>query len=548
MKLAVGFLLWACAVAAAAGAPKPTAKTLNGTYEGLHLPTWGQDAFLGIPFAQPPVGNLRFRWPQSLNTAFDQVRNATAYGNTCMQHSSTAGFPSKIDEDCLNLNIVRPSTQTGHPLPVLVWIYGGGLVSGSNSDPQYNLSGIVRTAQEVGQPILAVSINYRLGLWGFLQSTQLLAEGSANAGLLDQRMALRWIQENVAAFGGDPKRVTIWGESAGAQSIGLHLHSYDGRHDGLFSAAIMESGGPTGTNLSPLTYYLAPFENLTRTVGCWTASDQLSCMRALPASTLFDANPSQVWNPIVDGDFLTAYPSDLTPQGKFVKVPLITGANTDEGTSFSIRGLDNATALFDALLVWRQYALSPASIRRLFALYPDDASTPKPPYAVPPSVSFDEFGTQWRRSAALGGDLVMHAQRRKMAEAYTKAGQPVFSYRFDTPLWNAAPSTGANHFCNVVFMFQNISGALGPLPAFESYKTLSFGIGRAYANFAATRDPNGKGMPALGASLPRWPKYSLARPTNMVLNSNGSFVEADTWRRDGMAFLNTHAVDRELLA
>lgn len=141
----------------------------------------------------------------------------------------------------------------------------------------------------------------------------------------------------------------------------------------------------------------------------------------------------------------------------------------------------------------------------------------------------------------------MVAQRRKMAETFTAAGQPVYSYRFDTPLWNASAQTGANHFSNVVFSFQNVSGALGPD---ASYGELSRGIGRAYANFVAVGDPNGGGglNGTLEGVLPYWPRYDEAAPVNMVLNANGSFVEGDTWRKEGIAFINSHAVGRELLS
>lgn len=130
-----------------------------------------------------------------------------------------------------------------------MWIYGGGLYTGSTADPRYNLSGIVKVSQDMGQPIIAVSFNYRVGIWGFLQNIGLLTEGSSNMGLLDQRLGLQWIQENIGAFGGDPDQVVVWGESAGAQSIAYQMFSYEGRDDGLFRGAILESGGVTGAQV-----------------------------------------------------------------------------------------------------------------------------------------------------------------------------------------------------------------------------------------------------------------------------------------------------------
>jgi len=118
----------------------PTAKTINGTYEGSYLPSWDQDAFLGIPYAQPPVGQLRYRWPQSINTSFDGIHNATQYGYSCLQYNSAFS----LSEDCLTINIIRPAGVPKKPLPVLVWIFGGGLYAGSTADPQYNLSGVVK--------------------------------------------------------------------------------------------------------------------------------------------------------------------------------------------------------------------------------------------------------------------------------------------------------------------------------------------------------------------------------------------------------------------
>jgi carboxylesterase type B len=139
----------------------------------------------------------------------------------------------------------------------------------------------------------------------------------------------------------------------------------------------------------------------------------------------------------------------------------------------------------------------------------------------------------------------MIAQRRKMCEYYTRAGKDVWSYRFDTPAWNQTEPISVPHFVNVAFSFQNISGALGPLPQYQSYKDLSSNIGRAYVNFVVFGDPNGEKNSSKGG-LPNWPKYALGSPTNMVLNSNESFVEADTWRKEGIAFINS--ISRELLA
>lgn len=225
----------------AAAALAPLATTKNGTYQGRYLAWWNQDLFLGMPYAQPPVGELRYRWPQRLNESFEGVRDASQYGHSCMQYHTVFN----ISEDCLNINVIRPAGNYSS-LPVLVWIFGGGLYTGATADPQYNLSGVVKVSQDIGQPIIAVSMNYRLGMWGFLQTPGLLAEGSSNAGLLDQRLALQWVQENIAAFGGDPSRVVVWGESAGAQSIAYQLFAYGGRDDGLYRGAILESGGPTG--------------------------------------------------------------------------------------------------------------------------------------------------------------------------------------------------------------------------------------------------------------------------------------------------------------
>ncbi|KAH7374541.1 lipase [Plectosphaerella cucumerina] len=545
--LALALPLLSCLVGVLGDAP--AAHTRNGTYRGVHLPSWEQDAFLGVPYAQPPTGNNRFRWPQSLNESFEGTRDATTQGYSCMQYRGNFN----MSEDCLNLNVVRPAGHsTNESLPVLVWIFGGGLYTGSVADPQYNLSGIVRVSQDMGRPVIAVAMNYRLNMYGFLQTPQLLLEGSSNAGLLDQRMALRWVQENIAAFGGDPDRVVVWGESAGAQSIAYHLFSNDGRDDGLFRGAIMESGGPTGAQVQALPYYAVAAENLTRTVGCWDARDQLACLRGLSQADLYAAQPSQVWNPLIDSDFLTGYPSQLMAAGRFNRVPLLIGANTDEGINFrpTTPRPETERDLLRAFASWRSYALSPPTIRRLLDLYPDDPCD-APPYAVANCSRLESLnrGAQWRRGASIGGDMVMIAGRRRMCELYAGEDVPVYSYRFDQRLWNRRDHEGIQHFDNVAFSFQNISGLLGPSPTYDSHVKLAKVVGRAYIRFVYGLDPNrGEEETGCNGPLPAWPRYDLGEPKNMVLSAEKCYLEDDTYRREGMAYLNSPEVARELLS
>lgn len=299
-------------------------------------------------------------------------------------------------------------------------------------------------------------------------------------------------------------------------------------------------------------------ENLTRTVGCWTtsgwtSSDLLPCLRSLDQATLFAAAPSQVWNPLIDGDFLTGYPSSLIRDGKYNAIPLLTGTNTDEGTGFSPSGPNTEGDLFNDFLWWRSYALSPPTIRRLLEIYPNDPCN-EPPLSIWNCSVFPSKGLVWRWGAAIGGDMVMHSGRRKMCEVYAgTAGKDVFSYRFDTRLWSEDPLKGVPHFDNVAFSFQNVSGLLGPSPAYDNDLRIARSIAIAYISFVHNLDPNPPTewnvldkVDAL--SLPEWPKYSLESPTNMVLNVTGPWVEADTWRKEGIAYINTFDVARELLA
>jgi carboxylesterase type B len=203
----------------AASAQGPTVSVLNGSYAGLHLPTYNQDIFLGIPYAQDTSGINRFRVPQYLNETWDDVRQATQYGDMCPDDvGPPVGAAYGMSEECLSLNVVRPTGEEGL-LPVMVWIHGGSYQRGTTGLAHYNLTFIVQRSVEIGRPVLGVSINYRKGGWGNMYSVEIAGAGQTNLALRDMRQALGWLQENVQAFGGDPGSVTIWGESSGSFAV-----------------------------------------------------------------------------------------------------------------------------------------------------------------------------------------------------------------------------------------------------------------------------------------------------------------------------------------
>jgi len=238
-------------------------------------------------------------------------------------------------------------------LPVGVYIYGGGSNGGSSVDGRYNLSYIVSHATQHGLPFIAVSFNYRSSLWGFITSREVLGAGNSNLGLRDQRLALHWVQENIAAFGGDPSKVTIWGGSTGADDVGLHLTAYGGRDDGLFRAAILQSGGPitrTGYKQVPAQQH---YDRLVSMTSCSEPKngDTLECLRQVPLPALLAAFNDSVEAdspfmtvmsvPALDGDFIQGYGSLAVKSSRFVKVPILSGVVTNEGSTWIPDGVSS---------------------------------------------------------------------------------------------------------------------------------------------------------------------------------------------------------------
>lgn len=269
------------------------------------------------------------------------------------------------------MNVVRGSSaDEDSKLPVGVWIHGGGFYMGSGRDQRYNMSDIVENSYNIGEqfheyenlthglgkPFIAVTLNYRLSAWGFMSSTQVAGTGNTNLGLRDQRLALHWVKENIGAFGGDPDKITIWGESAGAASVGYHLTAYGGRDDHIFRGGIMESGSSISYSTMNTSDYQGLYDELVSKVDCSGSINTLQCLREVPFdklnSVLNGTGGESKYNfaPVVDGDFIKTWGSVQLNNEEFVKVPIISGTNTDEGTAFGPKGI-NTTEQFREYLM-----------------------------------------------------------------------------------------------------------------------------------------------------------------------------------------------------
>jgi carboxylesterase type B len=309
--------------------------------------------------------------------------------------------------------------------------------------------------------VIGVSINYRLGPFGFMASSEIQDEGSMNAGLKDQLMALQWIYENIEAFGGDPEKITIWGESAGAESVAMLLMAYGGKLKNLFRGAIMESGSSTTQQYYPVSYWQPQYNNITKLVGCDQDKDTLGCLRAVDIDKLAhvlnitNGLLTKTYQPTVDGDFIPDFPKTLLAQRKFVNVPMISGANLDEGTSFG-PGNVNTTQQIQAWLEKSIPTLSQSTINTLLKLYPNDPSEGSP-YGTGDLYSNSTFGLQYKRGASIGGDFVMIGPRRFTCETWARAGAKVYSYNWNQSDYTTAPQAGSTHFQEVVYVFDNPS-------------------------------------------------------------------------------------------
>ncbi|GAA5824316.1 hypothetical protein JCM5353_007021 [Sporobolomyces roseus] len=524
------------------GSSGPTVKILNGTVEGISIDSFSQEAFLGIPYAQPPTGNRRLRKPQSLEKGFDGGKyEAKEYSVFCPGFGAD-DWPYELGEDCLTINVVRPAgTTEDSNLPVGFWIYGGGYQQGGSGDRRYNGTWVVQRSVEMEKPIIFVSINYRVAAYGFLNSPALEKEGNQNLGLYDQRLAMHWVQENIGSFGGDKSKVTIWGESAGAFSVAGHLLGYNLNSTDLFRGAIMESGANPlyYTNNASSTY--SPFNqsvtysNILDKSGCDKGDNakELECLRDLSFDAFNSSVAGTYWRPVVDGSILPMLSSQQIAEGSFVKVPLLLGSNTDEGTAFGLRKINTTDELVDSLVL-NYVELSKNSSEELVSRYSTEQSEGCP-YSTGDGVL--PTGIQDKRSLAINGDIQMTAPRRNLAEAASRYS-PVYSYRFDTVPENATILSGVSHFTEVAYVFSNplkTANTLGTRPGDAELAKL---MTSQWVSFIHDLTPNNNGI----EGSPQWPSYQEG-PANFVHRRNGSWVEPDTYRSEGIAYINEIAAE-----
>jgi carboxylesterase type B len=333
----------------------------------------------------------------------------------------------------LTLNVIRPAQAStcvrkrDDLLPVAVFLHGGGWASDFSANGVYNLSFIVEESVNTGKPILAVSVEYRLSFWGFLASEDIIDADVANLGLKDQHLSLRWIQENIASFGGDPTKVTIFGESAGGGNVGYMATAYGGRDEGLFRGMIAQSGAD-GSHMKNLTAPQQKYDTIVAAVGCGDRSDRLACLREVPFDKLNATITltSGGFTPIVDGTFIPDYPSKLLSEGRFVKAPLIVGTNTDEGTLFGQAGIDSDEQ-FEGLV--RSKGVDEETVGVISALYPNiDALGLPSDYRVVPGA----VGSQFKRTMAFQTDQMFLTWTRLRSSAWAQHGVPTFAYLFQT--------------------------------------------------------------------------------------------------------------------
>ena len=495
-------------------------RTEAGTVEGSASPDGKVQIFRGIPYAAPPVGKLRWKEPQPV-AKWEGVRKATEFGARCMQGNVFGDMvfrDAAPSEDCLYLNVWTPNASAEAKLPVMVWIYGGGFQAGATSEPRQDGEQLARKG------VVVVSMNYRLGIFGFFSHVELTQESShhasGNYGLLDQAAALEWVRHNIAGFGGDPGNVTIFGESAGSFSVSALMASPVSK--GLIHRAIGESGAFFGRTLpaKPLAQSEQDAAKFAETIG----ADTMEKLRGMSAQQLLDAamkdRNSFRFGPNIDGYFFPESPSEIYAQGKQAHVALLAGWNHDEGNYRQFFGKDEPTKENYVKKIEQTFGDKAAEVLKAFPGETEEQV--KTSAGLLATANFIGYGT-W-----------------KWLEMQEKAGDAaVYRYEFDDAPPPAATadgtpgvSRGAYHSAEIEFVFGMLKSK--NLPWRPEDFELSERMGSYWTNFAKTGNPN-------GAGLPEWPRYTAKDGYEVMHLSSKPAAEKDAQRAQYEALDNLAA-------
>ncbi|MYM66742.1 carboxylesterase family protein [Pseudoduganella sp. FT55W] len=462
----------------AADSSTPRAATAGGVVTGVQEAS-GVKSFKGIPFAAPPVGKLRWQAPQAA-AKWKGARKADHFAARCMQlplFSDMVFRSDGVSEDCLYLNVWTPAKSAKEKLPVLVYFYGGGFAAGDGSEPRYDGESMA------AKGIVTLTVNYRLNVFGFMAHPELTKESphraSGNYGLMDQAAALQWVKKNIAAFGGDPARVTIAGESAGSFSVSAQMINPQAK--GLIAGAIGESGSLLG-HMAPAP--LSTAEQMGAAFAQGVGAATLAELRALPAQQLLDATkkPGAWFFAIQDGYVIPRSPTAIYAAGEQAKVPLLAGWNSYEGHYKQILGESEPTAEnFSAALQ---------------KLYGDQAAAAQQAYS----------GDVKQAATELASDRFIGFGTWKWIDSHARtSGKPTYRYYYT----RARPGQeGANHSVEIEYALGNLNG--NKVYAWtDEDRALSAQMQAYFANFIKTGNPN-------GAGLPEWPQASSGAGSRLM--------------------------------
>lgn len=523
LTTALALTLAACSDAPDAGCPTGVVETTSGAVCGVvlpieDLPGTSVDAFLGVPYAESTAGANRFR-PPVPKARMSGVFQADTLSPACPQTLNPLGATS-ISEDCLTINLWRPR-QSNRPVarPVLVWIYGGAFISGANQNPLYQ-GGYMAAAADV----VVVAPNYRVGAMGFLAGTDGI---DGNQGLKDQQLALQWVRDNIDRFGGDPNNVTIFGESAGAMSVGLHELSIPSSA-GLFRAAIMQSN-PFGVPYKSLAQARPIAALFKEKVGC--ANQGIECLQQVPVDTVLSVQADVelqlrsllgaslagflVFAPVIDGSFVVGDPTVIADQSG-VPLPTLLGTNEADGIIFveEIASILGGTIDANAYRLIISVLFGTDRLDEIIALY-----------------GIDETGNNAPNLSRIATDYLFGCANRYVAR---RARSDIWTYRFDETSVNVWPEYPAceNEACHaddVPFVF-HVDRPLGFVftPAQDALSQAMIGYWTA---FAETFDPNGPGRPTWPRFTPNGLEYILLdTPISTAVNPTNN---CDFWDEVG---------------